>query len=248
MNNLKSLKSSFGLLLLLLAIPFFTTSCSDDEESDAVVITVDDAAELIAFSLANRTYGAVNNLNYVTEEVLKLVDCNETQSNEQVITDTSRDGEISVNYEISETYSKSCEGPAVVSYSFNMEQSLTSVRFDQEHDIDGSWTIEGVESDSEEITYNGPYNRSGLWTYNLQDDHTDNVTYESTLINLKYESDSERIISGTSTFSLEGTSTVYEPYSYSGDVEFLGSDISIITFSTGEQYELNLETGEITQL
>ena len=47
---------------------------------------------------------------------------------------------------------------------------------------------------------------------------------------------------------MNGTSTVYIPYSYEGIIEFQGSNISIITFQTGEQYELNLETGTVTRI
>jgi len=47
---------------------------------------------------------------------------------------------------------------------------------------------------------------------------------------------------------MNGTSTVYESYSYEGNIEFQGNDISIITFQSGEQYELNLETGEVTRI
>jgi len=47
---------------------------------------------------------------------------------------------------------------------------------------------------------------------------------------------------------MNGTSTLYDSYSYEGDIEFQGSDISIITFQTGEQYELNLETGTVTRI
>ena len=57
-----------------------------------------------------------------------------------------------------------------------------------------------------------------------------------------------RITGGTATFMMNGTSTVYDSYFYEGNIEFQGSDISIINFQTGEQYELNLETGTVTRI
>lgn len=248
MNSLKSLKFNKWLMIALVATTFLSTSCDNDDEDDTVVITVDDAAELVAFSLANRTYGLVHTLNNVAEEVLDLVDCNESQSSSDSVSDSSSDGEVSVTYELTEDYSKDCEGEETVNYGFSIQQVLSSVRFDYDIEIIGTWTIAGVQDGSTEITYNGPYDRSGLYTYNLQDDHTDDVSYNSTMNDVTYSPDLERITGGTSTFSMEGTSTVYEPYAYGGTVEFQGSDISIITFDTGEQYELNLETGEVTEL
>lgn len=245
MNFSKSQKNRMWTMLVLLVFAFSATSCSEDDNPDSVNITVDDAAEFVAYSIAARTYGAVDNLNYVTEEVLDMISCGESETNDETIIDTSDDREISVSYDLSETYSKTCEGTETVNYSFTADQELTSVRFDLDHDISGSWTIEGVQEGATEITYNGPYDRSGLWTFNLQEDHTDNVSYNSTFTELTFDPNTKRITGGTATFTLDGTSTVYDPFSYSGDVEFLGSDVSIITFSSGEQYELNLETGKI---
>ncbi len=241
------LNSTFGLMILLVAITVTATSC-DEEDETTILISVDDAAELVAFSLANRTYGGIYNLNYVADEVLELVDCNESQTNDRTVSDTSRDGEISVMYDITEEYSKTCEVTETVLYSFAQNQLLNSVRYDLDQAINGSWSIDGVQEGSAEITYNGPYNRSGSWTYNQEDNHTDDITYSSTFIDITYDPNSERITGGTSTFTLDGTSTVYESFSYAGDVVFLGSDISVITFQSGEQYELNLETGEVTEL
>jgi len=207
------------MMIALFAIPFITTSCSDDEP-EPVTITIDDAAELVAFSVADRTYGAVNNLNFVANSVLGLVDCNESESIFRTVNETSADGEISVTYDISENYSKTCGTEEIVNYSFNADQMLTSNRLDLDHDLNGSWTVGGVQSGSTELTYNGSYSRSGLWTYNLEDNHIDNVTFSSILSNLKADPSDGRITGGTATFMMNGTSTVYDSYSYEGNIEF----------------------------
>lgn len=56
------------------------------------------------------------------------------------------------------------------------------------------------------------------------------------------------IFEGTSTFAMDGTSTVYEPYSYEGEIVFQANNICVATFSTGEQYKINLDTGDVTPL
>lgn len=248
MSHPNVIKSGIWSTILCLCIALFATSCNEEDEITPITITIDDAAELVAYSLANRTYGAINDLNYVAEEVLELVGCNETESNDRTVSDSSTEGEITVSYTISELYSKNCEVGEIINYSFETDQVLTSVRYDIEQAISGAWTIEGVQENSTTFIYTGPYSRSGLWTYNLRDNHTDDVSYTSSFTNLVYDINSERITGGTSMFTLVGESTVYENYSYAGDIAFEGEDISIITFSTGEQYELNLETGEITEI
>ncbi len=240
------LSSNTWLSLSLFAGLFLLTSCS--EEVEPTTITIDDAAELVAYSLANRTYGAVSDLTYVADEILTLIDCNESESNDRSASESSFDGEISVTYDYSENYARTCDGSEVLNYSFVATQNLTSIRFDFDQTINGIWSIDGVEEGSTILTYNGPYTRSGLWTFNLRDDHTDNVVYTSSLLDLTYDLDLDRITGGESTFTLEGTSTVYEDYTYGGEVVFQGSDLAIITFDTGEQYELDLESGDITEI
>ena len=241
-------KNLWLMMMAFFIIIFTTSSCSDDDQSEQVAITIDDAAELVAFSVANRTYGAVNNLNYVANNILVLVGCNESESNTRTVNEMSVDGEIAVTYDISENYSKTCSMEEIVNYSFNADQILTSPRLDLDQDLNGSWTIGGVQTGSMELTYNGTYSRSGLWTYILDDNHTDNVTFSSMLSNLKADPLDGRITGGMATFMMTGTSTVHDSYSYQGEIEFQGSDISMITFQTGERYELNLETGEVIRI
>lgn len=96
-------------MITLFANPFITTSCRDDDEPEPATITIDDAVELVAFSVVNSTYGVVHNLNYVANSVFELVDCNESESTSRIVNELSADGEISVTYDISENYSKTLE-------------------------------------------------------------------------------------------------------------------------------------------
>lgn len=248
MKKLNFFKSNTWVLLLaLFAISFSSTSCSKDEE-EITFVTVDDAAELVAFSIANRTYGAVNDLNYVANNVLATIDCNESESASRKVTESSADGEISVIYDISENFAKSCAGEEMVTYTFNANQDLSSVRLNLDQDITGTWSVAGVQNNSTSLTYNGEYNRTGLWTYNLEDNHSDNVTFNSLLQNINANPDNGQITSGAASFQMSGTSTIHDAYSYKGNIEFQGNNISIITFETGERYELNLETGTVERI
>ncbi|MEL6864235.1 MAG: hypothetical protein AAFP19_07450 [Bacteroidota bacterium] len=245
MKHQKLFKSNLWLLMIALFGMTFSTACNEDDDSETITVSVDDAAELVAFSIANTTYGLVYNLDYVAANVLEEINCNESKSNTSTISESVVDEQITLNSEIAEEYSMTCDSGEVVNYSFDTDQRFTSVRFDYDQVIDGTWTIGGVEESSASYIYNGSYDRNGEWTYNLRDKHTDNITYSSVLDQLMADKDSGRITSGTATFSIMGTSTVYDDYDYAGDVEFKGSDMAIITFQTGEQYEFNLETGEI---
>ncbi len=235
------------LLISILAIPF--VGCNDDDDSDNLVITVDDAAEYVAASLAIATYGATSNMNYVSDQIIDLIDCNESESDTRTDTETSNNGNITASFTISESYSRTCSGgEEVITYNFTLDQITTSNPLNTNNDITGAWTISGAEESSTVLTYNGSYTRGGEWTYNNEDNHTDDVTTSFIYENVKANKSDDVIFEGKSTFTMIGNSTVYDPFSYEGDVVFQADNTSIVTFSTGEQYEVDLNTGEVTPL
>ena len=131
-------------LFILSAALVLITSCSNDD-TDTVILTVDDAAEFVAASMALSTYGAVNNMNYVSEQIVDLLDCGESQSATRTESETSPNGEVMTSFTISESYALTCEGSTEeISYSFSSDQTTDSFRLDTDHGIDGNWIIEGV--------------------------------------------------------------------------------------------------------
>ncbi|MDX2302432.1 MAG: hypothetical protein NW226_06505 [Microscillaceae bacterium] len=238
----KLIKLTFGIVLLSLLF----VSCNDDAD-DPVVITVDDAAEYVAASMAIATYGAVNNMNYVSEQIVELVECGGSQSDTR--TETANNGDITVNFTINEEYSLACnEGSEVIDYEFTGNQTTDSERLDTDNEISADWTISGAESSSTALTYNGTYKREGDWTYDFEDNRTDNVISSFVYSDVKANKSDGIIFSGTSTFSLVGTSNVYEPFNYEGTITFQEDNTCIATFSTGEQYLIDLNTGDVTPI
>jgi hypothetical protein len=242
MKPFKKKTLAFVLLLSIL------TGCSDDDDNTTTTISVDDAAELVAASMAVATYGAVSNMDYVSDQIVDILDCDESESEMRSDTETSNDGEITVSYTISESYSLACSGgEETISYNFSADQTTTSNLLDTNNDLNGNWIITGAQSTSTELIYNGSYSRGGEWVYN-EDNRTDNATAAFVYSNVKTNKEDGVIFEGTSTFALDGTSTVYDPYSYEGNIVFQEDNICIATFSSGEQYEIDLNTGEVTPL
>ncbi|MDP5082128.1 MAG: hypothetical protein NWP87_05675, partial [Winogradskyella sp.] len=80
-------KFKFKTLAILLSLALIT-SCSDDDDNNSAVITVDDAAELVAASMAVATYGAVNNMDYVSDQIVDILNCEESESDNRTDTET----------------------------------------------------------------------------------------------------------------------------------------------------------------
>ncbi len=241
-------KFSFSKVFISIGLVSILTGCSEDEV-DTLVITVDDAAEYVAASMAIATYGALYNMDYVADEVSVLLECNESDSNERTINESSNIGEITVDITISEDYSLSCSNESeIISYNFNADQLTTSERIDSNTEISGNWTVTGVESANNTLTYNGTYSRGGVWIYNLHDNRTDNVTTTFSYEEVKAGKDDNIIFEGTSTFMIDGSSSDSEAFSYEGNIVFLENNIAIATFATGEQYQIDLNNGDVTPL
>lgn len=242
------MKISKITLIPFLAVLFLISSCSNDDDG-GLVITVDDAAEFVAASMAVSTYGAVSNMNYVSDEIVEILDCGESESETRVDSETSINGEVMVSFTISESYALNCEeNREQITYSFNSDQTTTSIRLDTDHGIDGNWVVEGAETTSSTLTYNGSYSRNGEWIYNREDNRMDTTNTSFEYNNVKANKDDGILFEGTSTFTISGSSTVFEPYDYEGNIVFQTGNICIATFSTGEQYEIDLNTGEVTPL
>jgi hypothetical protein len=241
------MKKTTHLFLAIAFLAIFFPACK--EEDEPVLITVDDAAEYVAASLAIATYGAVSNMDYVSEQIVDLIDCGESESDTRTDTETSINGNVTANYTISESYSLACTGgEETITYNFSASQTTVSSPLDTDHELSGAWVISGVESSSAVLTYDGSYSRGGEWTYNNEDNHVDNTTTSFVFSSVMANKDDGVIFDGSSTFTMNGTSTVYEPYSYEGTVDFQSGNICVVTFSSGEQYEINLETGDVIPL
>lgn len=235
-------------LLAITFVAFSFLACNDDDDAE-VVITVDDAAEYVAASLAIAVYGATSNMNYVSDQIIDLIDCNESENDTRTDTETSINENVTASYSISESYSRTCPGEKeVVIYNFSAEQTTTSDRLDTDHNITGAWTIDGAEESSTVLSYSGSYVRGGEWTYKLDDNRMDDVTTSFVYDDVKANKSDNVIFEGTATFSMIGNSTVYEPFTYEGNVVFQTNNISVVTFSSGERYEIDLNTGEVTPL
>lgn len=249
--QLKKIKMKVSKISLihLITVLFLASSCSSDDDNGGLVITVDDAAELVAASMALSTYGAVSNMNYVSDEILEILECGESDSETRIDSETSNNGQVMVSFSISESYALSCEGSAEqISYSFNSDQTTTSSRLDTDHGIQGNWVIDGAEANSTVLIYNGGYLRNGEWIYNREENRTDTTSTSFVYSNVKANKEDGILFEGTSTFTITGDSNVFEPYAYEGNIVFQMDNICIATFSTGEQYEIDLNTGEVTPL
>ena len=243
------MKNSKIKSLILLTFFAVFTSCSNDDIVFDPFFDVDDAAEVIAASMAVTTYGAVDNMNYVSDQIVGILDCGESRSETRSDSESANNVNITVSYTISETYALSCPNEEEqINYTFTADQTTTSNPLNTDHNIIADWAITGAEISSNTLTYNGNYTRSGEWIYNNQTNHIDTATASFSYENVKASKEDGVIFEGTSSFQLDGTSTVYDPYSYQGNIVFQEGNIAIVTFSTGEQYEINLNNGDVTPL
>ena len=238
----KTLAFAFALLLTGISL----SSCDDDTVT--IVITEERAAEIVATSLAYNTYGLASNVNYVSNQVSNLLNCNEQASNGGINTYVSNFGGVTSSYQFNEIYSKACSPEESINYSITAFQDIDAVFFSSQQDVSAVFAVSGLEDTSTNEIYNGSYHRDGNWYSKTFHDSLD-VVYNMNFDELRINKSTYRIVSGVSNFDLTiGYSETTDTILFHGTVTFIHESEAQIHFNDGNTYVLNLDTGAIQTL
>ena len=223
-SNLMSGISKYFLLVSIMASTFLT-SCSEEESEEPVifVLSEDDAAEFIAVVLSVNTYGFAANAIRFSEDVSNSISCGAQLGDSGTISDTSMDGTITYNYDFNESYSYICDASGgTVQYSFVADQELSTLRSNVDSNISGIWTLGNIDNAESNYSLVGIYSRSSD-----RDSKTDELP--SALIMTDFE------FQGIAIDKSNG-------YLVGGTAD---SKATLVVFTDGSTYVLNLLTGEI---
>lgn len=248
---MKSNIKKFGLYLIaIMAISFTSCNTDDDvcstDDEVVIVITEETAVEIITSSLAYNTYGMASNVNYVSDEISTILNCDEQATNSGTNNFTSVFGNVTSIYQFNEFYSKTCVPSEVIEYSITAFQDTDAVYFTSQENVEADFTVVGLDDTSTNEIYSGSYHREGNWFSKSFNDSFD-VEYDMNFSDLYVNKTSYNIVSGISSFSMAANySETSESTSFNGTVTFLNEGEAQLDFNNGSSYLLNLETGEIS--
>lgn len=243
-------KAMRSLFMVVLATSVVMTGCSDDEEEPVVfVIDEEDAAEVVAVVLSVNTYGFSANVVRFSEEVANDLTCNTLEHDEGTISEASADGNITYSYMFDETYSYACDAQGgTVNYSFEAEQTLTTLRYDSDSDISGNWALTDIDNPAPSYNLTGVHEYASDWDAKTDEQPSAFIDYGMDFTDLKVEKATGDLVGGTSQFELTGRRIDGESETYEGTINFSDPEATEVVFSNGGTYVLNMHTGEINQV
>ena len=244
---MKTLKLNTILKSIALILAFTALSCYDDDTT--IIIDRDlaskDAEELIAISLSYDTYGLVAHFDHIGQEIENISECDVTNTDTQIET-----GNINSNYDyiytFTEVFTLYCEPELYLEYALEGDLEFDAYNFEEIQQININFTTTGLEDISDEEIYNGNYNTTG----EMQSDFNNNTyeySYDSTIFDIRVNKESNKIVSGSVTFSLVQTySRNNLTYTYNGTIEFLNENAAEVTFDNGEVFVVDINNVSIS--
>ncbi len=236
-----------GILMLgLIAL----TGC--DEDDDAVVVTEEDVVNVVAYALANTSYG----LNQFVADLVETAEaaegeaCGAAFSSEYVEVDDV--GLFTFRYESSTDYTISCDGSSGydgLDLNFRSQGEYDAPEIFTEDSITVDARILQASADETVYVMDGDYRRVGESEAKYNSDlNSFTSTLVMTLTDIQFDTNTEDIFSGTAPFEITGmTFQDAQDFAYQGDITFQGGGLCTISIG-GATYELDLETGEFIKI
>lgn len=242
MTNLKSIPT-----LILISLAISVASCNTDADDQIVeAITDEEAVELIAGSVQTNTAGLSLTVetysSRLSTEIAPVEICG-TQY-EKTIPYSTNGNVIKADYILAWSYELSCNNfniPQTALLDATTEGSYSTQRIESNGSSQSAFNISGLQPSADSYVFNGDLSQKAnqLITLN-QSTKTIASNIYLKLTNLAVDKEKHEINSGTSLFTLTGTTDQGNSFSYEGSISFTGDGKAIVTLN-GIAYEITLD-------
>lgn len=229
-------------------------ACDDDSE-EPQAITTEEAAEIMATSVASNSSGVASVFDQsaeVTSDAVgsssggRIQECGFSQN--LSLSGASPIGSaIQFSYDFSYKFLLACNGDDVpTSMKVNLSYSGTfdGPQLTTEHTGTSELTVEGLEAEMNNFTMNGYYKRSGSFEWKGDELKAGSGTVDIAVDGVEVVKETHKAASGTVTVDIEGTIAGKGTYSYKGTVTFDGSTTATLNVK-GTKFAVNLTTGVV---
>lgn len=251
--------------LLATLILITLTSCdSTNSTTDEQTVGEEEAAEIVASSMATGSSGAVADIETATELAEESTNANKGKADYAVATSsldcgsstdstftTHSTGVITHEYTKTYEYLLECDesaNPIHLEVSFTYNGEFDAPRLASQNSGSGEFEITNLDS-SEVYLVNGSWQREGEFESKIRNQATRQVTLQFEVLDVSVDKSSQQIESGTISFTIEGerSSRVREgSFSYDGSITFSGNGEAVIEIN-GSKYISNVESGEVEE-
>jgi hypothetical protein len=243
---MKTLQILASCLLLL------TFSCKDDD-SDTTAVANDEAADMIATSVASNSGGLTTVIDDTSVSTSanaggRVQTCGYSDSAD--ITRTNQSGAaITYNYDFHYDYALTCTNVVPSTYTANVSYtgSLDGLRIATQNAGKANLSVKTLDATFTYFTFNGSYDRTGSFQSKVRNKNTSTSTITINLTDVTVDKTSQMITGGTASIDINGTVTGKGTFTYSGTITFKGNKQAELNIN-GTKYSVNLQTGDVTAL
>lgn len=236
---------------LFIAVMGFAVACSEDEQPNS--ITSDEAASIIAVSLAGNGVNAISSQSaeYASDAMDgdiggRVATCGFKQSLDY--STSSDEGAINAfNFEFNYDFEVTCEGeqPAALAVGLNYTGDFSS----ESHSIDCSGLanlqLDGLHSDASAFEMNGEYKYNGSFV-DKQKNQSVTSSIVMTLTDISISKSLHQITTGKGSYSISGSVPSKGSFKYSGEIKFLGAGQAEVSVN-GVVYVADMTIGTATK-
>lgn len=252
-------------------IPLFTTlilitlvGCDSTNSKDEQSVSEEEAAEIVASSMATGSSGAVTDIETAIELAEESTNSNQVKAGSAMAaspldcgssTDstftTHSTGVISHEYIKTYNYFLECDesaNPIQLDVSFTYNGEFDAPRLSSQNSGSGDLEVTNLSS-SELYLVNGSWQRNGQFASKIRNQTTRQATLQFDVFGVFVDKSSHQIESGTISFNIEGESssqTKEGSFSYEGTITFSGNGEAVIEIN-GSKYISNVESGEVEE-
>ena len=253
---MKTFKLSIFLLLLVVAV-----SCKKtDNSSAATTVTVDDAADIAASSLAENSYGLATVTDNVSSSALAISSlATGSQSVNGVnphkvcgatwvdsLSNSGSSESVSFSYFFKFGHTLNCNAnsqPDNISNVLIFHGNFDGPRLTSSNTGGATFTIAGLTQNATNYVINGQYNRKGSFQSKIGNKKSGQGSVSLAVTNLTLTKPGRKISGGTGTITIAGTTSAHGSFSFTGTLLFNGDGTANLTVD-GTVYVINLLTGE----
>jgi hypothetical protein len=241
--------------LFLSVLVGFVACKDDDDDQPANSITSEEAAVIASSSFSSNSSGINSVSAKSADEAADLAEANGrvaecgASSNIDFSASSPQGASITWSFDFSYKFRLNCNAdnkPSTVTVDLNYSGDYSGPKLALDYSGIADWDLAGAEENVDRFLLTGLFKRSGSFAQKEGEKKSGSSNIEITLNDVILDKQTHEIISGTASFTLDGTIPDKGAYKYTGVATFQGNDTATLAIG-GDNFTLNLETGDVTK-
>ncbi|MGB6151829.1 MAG: hypothetical protein WBG48_07550 [Pricia sp.] len=234
------------LLLGLLLTVSISCDREDNNFGDAAQVTEEEALEMVQTSLTSEAYGmpiqATDAATLDSDSTAKtMYECGVLNSI-SMTRNSAENAAIKFTHSIDYLFSLVCDGdkPKAFAIEFEGNGTYSSPRMDSDDIVTYEAVLSNIAESGSTYAYTGSFTREGTQTTRIAGrtrNFDSTLSIESSGVSIDKET--RKILEGSSTFSLTGTLSTGETFSYIGTVTYEGNGAATVVMN-GNTYQVQI--------